>query len=257
MENENKKGRRKKEIGYNSVFATRLRDLMEKNNTTQPQLAEAVGVSRQAVGQWKDGNTVPDILDFQKIAEYYNVTADYLLGRSESQSTDRNLIEIAECLGISDYSALAIQQFSGKISAEEAQKWMDENNYNDELVNGFNSSSADICNWIINNLLWNVRYTVGALLAQMYRMNKYPLASVNLTRYEDVTLDFSDFAHLLINKCADNFKYKIDDLLKKCSKAGDIKYHSLYGADWLRKEFVSSIEEYKKRLEWFDDIFPF
>lgn len=91
MGNENKKGRKKKEIGYNSVFATRLRDLMEQNNTTQPQLAEAVGVSRQAVGQWKDGNTVPDILDFQKIANYYNVSADYLLGRAKNKSVNEDI----------------------------------------------------------------------------------------------------------------------------------------------------------------------
>ncbi len=93
MENENKKGRKKKEIGYDSVFAKRLRVLMEENKTTQPQLAEAVGVSRQAVGQWKDGNTVPDILDFQKIADFYNVSTDFLLGRAENPLNETDIKE--------------------------------------------------------------------------------------------------------------------------------------------------------------------
>lgn len=257
MENENKKGRRKKEIGYNSVFATRLRDLMEKNNTTQPQLAEAVGVSRQAVGQWQNGNTVPDILDFQKVADYYNVSADYLLGRSESRSNDKDLKDVADYLGISDLSAIFIQDITRKISANEWEKIVNAPDCDYcTLDKGFNSNSADICNWIIQNLFHEAHYTVGALLAQMYRMNKYPSIDVKLTRYEDVTLEYSDFAHLLINKFSDKCKYKIDDLLKACSKTGDIKYHSLYSSDWFRKKFVSSIEEYKKRLEWFDD-FPF
>lgn len=85
---ESNRGRKKKEVNYNSPFAARLRDLLAKTKTTQPMLAEAIGVSRQAIGQWKDGNTLPDIMALSKIADYFNVSADYLLGRTEIVNTD-------------------------------------------------------------------------------------------------------------------------------------------------------------------------
>ena len=99
---ESNKGRKKKEIGFDSPFATRLRELLAETNTTQPTLAAAVGVSRQAVGQWKDGNTVPDILDFQKIADYFKVSTDYLLGRSDVRSLDTGKRAVSELTGLSE-----------------------------------------------------------------------------------------------------------------------------------------------------------
>lgn len=85
---ESNRGRKKKEVSYDSPFAARLRKLLADTKTTQPMLAEAIGVSRQAIGQWKDGNTLPDVVALGKIADYFNVSADYLLGRSEVMNID-------------------------------------------------------------------------------------------------------------------------------------------------------------------------
>ena len=103
MNSDNKKGGRKKEIGgYNSTFDVRLRNLMSDTKTTQPQLAEAIGVSRQAVGQWKDGNTVPDILDLHKISAYFGVSCDYLVGRTNAKSINPEIQIIMDYTGLSE-----------------------------------------------------------------------------------------------------------------------------------------------------------
>lgn len=99
---ESNRGRKKKEVNYNSPFAARLRDLLAKTKTTQPVLAEAIGVSRQAIGQWKDGNTLPDIMALSKIADYFNVSADYLLGLSDISSNDKDLKEVCAYTGLSE-----------------------------------------------------------------------------------------------------------------------------------------------------------
>lgn len=85
---DNNRGRKKKVIGSDITFATRLRELLEERKITQPMLAGAIGVSRQSVGQWKDGKTVPDVLDLQKIAVFFGVSADYLLGLSDIRAQD-------------------------------------------------------------------------------------------------------------------------------------------------------------------------
>lgn len=99
---ENNRGRKKKEIGSNSPFASRLRDLLEERNITQPVLAEAIGVSRQSVGQWKDGKTVPDILDLRKIAVFFGVSTDYLLCQTDVASSDDRVRTMHELTGLSE-----------------------------------------------------------------------------------------------------------------------------------------------------------
>ncbi len=99
---ENNRGRKKKEIGSNSPFASRLRDLLEERNITQPVLAEAIGVSRQSVGQWKDGKTVPDILDLRKIALFFGVSTDYLLCQTNVASSNNRVRDMNELTGLSE-----------------------------------------------------------------------------------------------------------------------------------------------------------
>lgn len=99
---ENNRGRKKKEIGSNSPFASRLRELLEERNITQPVLAEAIGVSRQSVGQWKDGKTVPDILDLRKIAVFFGVSTDYLLCQTDVASSDNRVRTMHELTGLSE-----------------------------------------------------------------------------------------------------------------------------------------------------------
>ena len=71
------------EEGYYATFPTRLRLFLDRKGETQQKLADAIKVHRQSIGQWKDGATAPDIYSLKKIAGYYNVSTDYLLGLSD------------------------------------------------------------------------------------------------------------------------------------------------------------------------------
>lgn len=98
-----KKSRTTKEeidYGYYSEFPKRLRMLLEK--TTQGELAAACNVARQSVAQWKDGNTKPDIYYLGKIADFFNVSTDYLLGRSDTKSADTDIKMICEYTGLDE-----------------------------------------------------------------------------------------------------------------------------------------------------------
>lgn len=64
---------------YNSHFAATLRDLMEKNGTTQKELADFVGVRPQTLSLYCTGETQPNVDKLLKIAEYYKVTTDFLI----------------------------------------------------------------------------------------------------------------------------------------------------------------------------------
>jgi len=60
-------------------IAERLQDLRKRNEDSQEQLAEKLGVSRQAVSKWESGQGSPEINNVLKISEIYNVSTDYIL----------------------------------------------------------------------------------------------------------------------------------------------------------------------------------
>jgi len=69
-----------------SNFPNRLRKLIEEN-TSQVELAKQMGVTRQAISSYSLGRTTPDIEKFQKMADYFGVSYDYLLGK-QTKSND-------------------------------------------------------------------------------------------------------------------------------------------------------------------------
>ena len=82
---------------YNSQFASTLRMLMEKNGTTQKQLADFVNIRPQTLAQYCSGETQPNGDKLLKIAEYYHVTVDYLLTGTVIEN-----IPVYEMLGLSE-----------------------------------------------------------------------------------------------------------------------------------------------------------
>lgn len=60
------------------MFGNRLRELRENKGMTQANLAKALSISRSAIGMYEQGKREPDFETLEKIADYFNVTMDYL-----------------------------------------------------------------------------------------------------------------------------------------------------------------------------------
>ena len=60
-------------------FADKLIQLRKAKGLSQEDLADSLGVSRQAVSRWEQGNTFPDLPNLQKIVKVFGVSADYLI----------------------------------------------------------------------------------------------------------------------------------------------------------------------------------
>ena len=61
------------------IFADKLIALRKKNGWSQEELAEKMGVSRQAVSKWEGAQTVPDLDKILQMARLFGVSTDYLL----------------------------------------------------------------------------------------------------------------------------------------------------------------------------------
>ena len=64
----------------------KIRLLIEEKSISKQKLSEEIGVSRQAVSQYCDGITIPNADKLMKIADFFNVSTDYLLGLKPHQS---------------------------------------------------------------------------------------------------------------------------------------------------------------------------
>ena len=61
------------------TFGEKLLELRKQNNFSQEELAEKLGVSRQAISRWESGETMPDSPNLLQISNLFGVSADYLL----------------------------------------------------------------------------------------------------------------------------------------------------------------------------------
>lgn len=61
------------------MLSEKIYTLRRKNGLSQEQLAEIIGVSRQAISKWEGGLSVPESENLVAISEYFDVTLDYLL----------------------------------------------------------------------------------------------------------------------------------------------------------------------------------
>ena len=79
----------------------RLRECREKAGYSQKQVAVILKLSGPSVSNWENGKTNPTHENLARLADLYQVSVDYLLGRDEETTTDmtdeeRDLWEIRE-----------------------------------------------------------------------------------------------------------------------------------------------------------------
>lgn len=64
-------------------FGKKMQELRKKNNLSQEDLAEKVGVARQTISKWELGETSPDLKQANILSEVFNVSIDSLLNDKE------------------------------------------------------------------------------------------------------------------------------------------------------------------------------
>lgn len=64
-------------------FAARLTELLNENKISKRELAKRIGVSATSVSDWSTGKIQPTVENLYLICEYFQVSADYMLGLKE------------------------------------------------------------------------------------------------------------------------------------------------------------------------------
>ena len=114
------------------MFADNLQRLRKERKITQTDFATLLNVSRGAVGNWETGQRIPDTDTLSRIADFFHVTVDYLLGRTDDP-------EGMDTADLTDLFPIKKRKFPilGKVACGEPM-------YADEEHEAYIMASADI-----------------------------------------------------------------------------------------------------------------
>ncbi|WP_432807536.1 helix-turn-helix domain-containing protein [Pseudobacillus badius] len=110
------------------LLPERLLKLRKENKKTQQQIADFLGITRPAYTAYERGNRHPHYEMLQKLADFYGVTIDYLLGRTDDPEPNEeefnSLAEINRMVkeyGIESFGFFDIEQWK-QLSREDVEE---------------------------------------------------------------------------------------------------------------------------------------
>ena len=84
-----------------------LKKLRTEKGVSQQQLASVIGISQQSVNKYENHNIEPDIFTLCALADYFDTSIDYLVGRVEEEDTPATyVLTPAEAKHIREYRKL-------------------------------------------------------------------------------------------------------------------------------------------------------
>lgn len=111
----------------NKLFAHRLKLLRSEKGISQIKLADEIDFTKGMVGQWESGAKNPSVESLKIISNYFNVSTDYLLGKSDFRDKEETATYILNRLKEEDL----VKEIDGKVSFKDLDKLIE----NIKLVN--------------------------------------------------------------------------------------------------------------------------
>jgi transcriptional regulator with XRE-family HTH domain len=98
----------------------RVNELRKNKGLTQKQLADHLEIDQTAISNWERGKGLPDLANLLKLANYFETSLDYLMGRDQAEKySNADLISYAAQNGLSGEDLIVFIQFIDKIKTKE------------------------------------------------------------------------------------------------------------------------------------------
>ncbi|MCL2070833.1 MAG: helix-turn-helix domain-containing protein [Oscillospiraceae bacterium] len=97
---------------YDSPLNSRLRELLKEKGIKSEEFAARLGISTEAVRLWCGGYSRPDLDKIPMIAEFLEVSTDYLLGRSFVKSADIQIKGICAYTGLTESAVIKLNEMN-------------------------------------------------------------------------------------------------------------------------------------------------
>ena len=135
---------------YECQIAEKLVELRNARGVTQEDVAKSLSISNKTVSKWENGASTPDLSMVVKLAKYYGVTTDALLGLSEDkkQSTAEEIRSLFEGLDRRESVLKAFEAVKALVPA----MYGTVSKYNDEVCDRENVFPSEISHFYRSNI---------------------------------------------------------------------------------------------------------
>jgi transcriptional regulator with XRE-family HTH domain len=103
------------------MFAENLKKLRKAKGLTQVQFAKIFNISTGTIAMWETNKRIPDTTMLIKIAEFFDVTVDYLLGKDDNSHMDKKEKDPDN----TDQDLIILNRNAKKLSPENRKKLLD------------------------------------------------------------------------------------------------------------------------------------
>ncbi len=131
-------------MDYKETFAKRLISLREQKNITQQELADELGITRQSLSLYEKAERTINIELLARIADFFNVSTDYLMGRTDIATLDESIQTACKVTGLSEEAIRKIQ--------------LETANYESNSVDVATLNAILTCHWF-----WNMFFQLSIL----------------------------------------------------------------------------------------------
>lgn len=66
-----------------TTFMNRLKELRTEKGISQQDVGKLVNMSKMAISHWEKGHSEPSIAQLIRLSEFFDVTVDYLIGKTD------------------------------------------------------------------------------------------------------------------------------------------------------------------------------
>lgn len=95
----------------NNIFSKRLAKLRIEKGAKREEIAKLLNCSVSAISNYENGNRTPDFDSLILLADYFDTTTDYLLGRTEIKSSDIDIKKMCEYTGLEEGAIKRLHYF--------------------------------------------------------------------------------------------------------------------------------------------------
>lgn len=89
-------------MDYKEIFSKRLVELREAQNITQQELADKLQITRQSLSLYEKAERTINIELLARIADFFNVSTDYLMGKTEISTMNKDIQNACDTTGLSE-----------------------------------------------------------------------------------------------------------------------------------------------------------
>lgn len=232
------------------MIGKKIADARKRVDISQAQLAQRLFISSQAVGKWERGESLPDIITLNRLAEILGVDLNYFVAETEGETAGGTLPELSEQQPVAPTSPEVVQAPVEKTIGKAGKKpsWdMSRGNWVDADFSGlnnlhekFSSSNMQRCLFIGSDLsgilLKNNNVDSCDFSRSDFSNSQIQGSHLSKNQFKECTLNETEFSGSHVY----GGDFTGADFSGVVIKSGGFEKNTLAGAVWNRTSFADS-----------------